>query len=84
MLPGGAQGSGPYQWTGNYASNGCVKLSPEDLRGLQSLWNSYPQTLYVRWSAALPTRAAGRTVPPFTGVAEPYARRRGASRWPRG
>ncbi|HEY3479733.1 MAG TPA: hypothetical protein VGL02_12625 [Streptomyces sp.] len=51
MLPSGKQGSGPYRWTGSYVSNGCVKLSPTDIRSLQSLWNSsYPRPtqLYVR------------------------------------
>ncbi|GHF17693.1 L,D-transpeptidase family protein [Streptomyces morookaense] len=49
MLPGGAQGSGPYRWTGTYTSNGCIKLSPHDIRELQSRWNNYPHPgkLYV-------------------------------------
>ncbi|MGW1198730.1 hypothetical protein ACWD4B_23270 [Streptomyces sp. NPDC002536] len=49
MLPSGAQGSGPYHWTGNYASNGCIKLSPHDIRELQSRYNNYPHPgkLYV-------------------------------------
>ncbi|MEV4441558.1 L,D-transpeptidase [Streptomyces sp. NPDC049577] len=50
MLPSGAQGSGPYKWTGNYASNGCIKLSPKDIRELQGLWNGgypHPAKLYV-------------------------------------
>ncbi|MEU7164809.1 L,D-transpeptidase family protein [Streptomyces morookaense] len=49
MLPSGAQGSGPYRWTGTYTSNGCIKLSPHDIRELQSRWNNYPHPgkLYV-------------------------------------
>ncbi|MEV5509954.1 L,D-transpeptidase family protein [Streptomyces orinoci] len=49
MLPNGNQGSGPYHWTGDYRSNGCIKLSPHDIRELQGLRSNYPHPgkLYV-------------------------------------
>ncbi|MDT3396604.1 L,D-transpeptidase [Streptomyces sp. B1866] len=49
MRPDGRQGTGPYRWTGSYASNGCIKLSPHDIRELQDLRSNYPHPskLYV-------------------------------------
>ncbi|MGH4031802.1 L,D-transpeptidase family protein [Actinomycetota bacterium Odt1-20B] len=49
MKPNGQQGSGPYRWTGSYASNGCIKLSPHDIRELAGYRSNYPHPgkLYV-------------------------------------